>query len=394
MIGHRKGLLMKMGVISDSHEDPKGMLPKVINHLIEKEGVKIFLHAGDIFLEHINAGLFQGLPVICALTDDDYERFKAGEHRDENKRLAAPASNWTFTHPQRSDEENEYAGRIVDMRDVFGMKFRIYLGHKRWEDYLYGPESEFIKTLEIIRRDYDNLRYFIAGHHHRQFFNKTSHNITCINPGAIQDSAGVFGGYEYAVIDTKTDLVIFDRIPSRESKKEPLTLGIISDTLDISEHYSDYWENMAEIFNTFNVSDIIHCGNLNQIDVGHSAFENFQVHYNSNRHTEVNRSAWHCSKSKEDGVPIRINGYSFLIRLNLGAEMWDQSGFDMHRITLKVKTEYPDTRVILCGSSRQSLYIEDEQMIFVNPGCAFDDQSYTIIELPRGRLTFGRIPIG
>ena len=397
-MGIEKGVSMKIGIISDSHEDRQKMLPEVINKLITKEKVEIFFHAGDIFAEHLDAKLFQGLPVVCALTNDDYERHQIGENHDK-KNLAAPSDKWTFTHPYMEGDRTEFSGRIVDMDVSVGVKFRIYLGHKRWDDYSYGPESELIKTIDIIRRQHDSIRYFIAGHHHRQLFIKFS-LITCINPGAIQDSAGVFGGYEYAVIDTETDTVIFDRIQARTSEKNTLKLGIISDTLEISEHNKDYWKNLGEIFKSHEITDIIHCGNIAPRDIGHTALKKFQIYCNPNLGIDNERKSipknWHLQEDKgfgQDNIPVEIKDYSFLIRLKLGAQMWDQSGFAMHRETLGVKTDHPNTRIVLCGSSRQTIYIEDEEMAFINPGCALLDQSFSIIELPRGRLTFGKIPI-
>jgi predicted phosphodiesterase len=384
-----------MGNISDSHEDLYNMLALVINMLVDKEKVDFITHHGDIFVEHINAPLFRHKPVALALTEDNYERREIG-HVDE-KKIHAPADNWTFTHPSRATDPDEFKSRIIDLSEIAKVKFRIYLGHKRLDDYFRGAESEFIKTLELIRRIYDSLRYFFAGHSHRQLLIKTL-MIICLNPGAIQNSAGIFGGAEYSVIDTESGLIVFDRIPLRPSQKHKLNVGIISDTLDITKHDPSYWKNIRNVFKKYKVTDIIHCGNLDPDDIGRREFESFQVYYNPNRGISSGKDPenWHVLRETEygnDTIPLTIGDYSFLIRLKLGAQMWDQSEFDMHRVTLQVKTEFPDTRIVLCGSTRQTFYDEGEQMAIINPGCTFPDQSYAIVELPRGRLTFGQIPL-
>jgi len=264
---------MKILNISDSHEDENKMLKKVIDRGVDGEGAQLITHHGDIFIEHINAELFRNLPTICALTDDDYERHAIGQA--DAQRIQAPGANWTFTHPRRPADKTEFSSRIIDLAEIAKVKFRIYVGHKRLDDYFRGPESEFIKILELIRRNKDSLRYFLAGHSHRQLLIKTL-LITCLNPGAIQSSAGIFGGAEYSVVDTDSGIIVFDRIPLRPSAKHKLTVGIISDTLDIAKHDKSYWKNIRNVFNKHKVTDIIHCGNLDPDDIGRRELDGFR----------------------------------------------------------------------------------------------------------------------
>jgi len=152
----------------------------------------------------------------------------------------------------------------------------IYVGHKRSFEFLAGSEADLIKTMNLIRRDHDFVRWLFSGHTHHQVY-KQSHLINFVNPGAVESS---FEGYEFAVINTDTEEIAFSRIPKTKPLKEPLKVGVISDSLNISDLDSSFWKNLAEEFKKYNVKHIIHCGNLAERDIGINEFKDFDVHYN------------------------------------------------------------------------------------------------------------------
>lgn len=371
---------MKLGIISDTHEDRINALPHIARRFKEM-GVEIIIHAGDIDEKHVNPETFGGLPVYCALTDEqtkicETEMYKV--HR-EGVPFCFPPLQWTFTRPGQ---------RIVDLV-VGAEKTRIYLGHKRSFEFLLGDESKLLEKLYAIRKDNDGVRQLISGHTHHQILME-SRLINFINPGAVTDSMGIAGGYEYAFIDTNADRIVFSRIPASVSSAPQLKLGVISDSLNISQKDIKFWGKLAETFKTEGVTHIIHCGNLDLADISRSEMKEFQIHFNlvsdQFRDSEDN---WQVIDKRRRLVNIR--GYQFYVQWDLSADLLHQSERDMHYYALK-KLKHHKIDFILSGFTHSAFYEEGENLIFLNPGDVIQSRDYAIIELPLYEITFGRIP--
>jgi len=355
---------MIWGVISDTHEDKMNAIPHIMAEF-RKRGVQAIIHAGDIEPKHIRPELFDNLPVICALVESQVDK----------PEFTKPPKGWIYTKPGK---------RVVNFCNIV-----IYVGHKRSFEFLAGSEADLIKTMNLIRRDHDFVRWLFSGHTHHQVYEQ-SHLINFVNPGAVESS---FEGYEFTIINTDTEEIVFSRIPKTKPLKEPLKVGIISDSLNISDLDGSFWKSMAAEFKKHNIRHIIHCGNLVERDIGIEEFKDFEVHYNL-RPDQKNPSApanWHLIA---DSWPVvEINGYRFYVQLDLGAELLEQSEYDMHMLCLTLRRKYPGISFVLCGFTNEAFYEEGEQVRIINPGDIVKDRSYAVISLPVAEITFSRVPI-
>ena len=354
---------MIWGVISDTHEDKMNALPYIMDEF-KKRNVQAIIHAGDIEPKHIKPELFNNLPVICALVESQVEKAE----------FAKPPKGWIFTKPGK---------RVVNFCNNV-----IYVGHKRSFEFLTGSEADLIKTMNTIRRDYDFVRWLFSGHTHHQIY-KQGPLINFVNPGAAESS---FEGYEFAVIDTETEQIVFSRIPKTKPLKERFAVGVISDSLNISDLDSSFWKRLADEFRKYNINHIIHCGNLVESDIGKEELENFQVYYNL-RPDQKNPKApknWHLISGEQPVV--EINGYRFYVQLDLGADLLEQSEYDMHMLCLTLRRKYPGISFVLCGFTNEAFYEEGEQVRIINPGDIVKDQNYAVISLPCAEITFSHVP--
>lgn len=274
--------------------------------------------------------------------------------------------------------------RIIDIDDS-----RIYVGHKRAFEFLTGSEAKLMKTLNTIRRDHEWVRWLFSGHTHHQIY-KQSHVINFVNPGAVEDS---FDGYEFAIINTEKDEIIFSRILPTTPAKKPFSVGVISDSLNISELDSSFWQKLAEKFKNNNVSHVIHCGNLALGDIGREELKGFQVFYNlrPDQKDPEGPENWRLISQKEPVV--EINGYRFYIQLDLGATLLEQSEYDMHMLCLNLRRKYPEISFILCGFTNDAFYEEGEEVRIINPGDVIKDRDFAVICLPTTEITFGHVPV-
>jgi hypothetical protein len=71
--------------------------------------------------------------------------------------------------------------------------------------------------------------------------------------------------------------------------------------------------------------------------------------------------------------------------------MLDKSESDMYRLSLKVQSQYPETRYILYGFARNGFYEEAEKLVLLNPGNIVKDRNFAVIALPLNEITFGQI---
>jgi predicted phosphodiesterase len=355
---------MIWGVIADTHEDKMNALAHIMAEF-KKRNVEAIVHAGDIEPKHLKAELFGNLPVICALTESQIKK----------KEFARPPKGWIFTQPGK---------RVYNFCNT-----KIYVGHKRAFEFLTGSEADLVHTLNIIRKDNDLVRWLFSGHTHHQIY-KQGHLINFVNPGAVESS---FEGYEFAVINTETDEIVFSRLPKTKPLKERFSVGVISDSLNISDLDADFWKRLAEEFKKHNIKHCIHCGNLAEHDIGRKELEGFEVYYTL-RSDQKNRSApgnWHLIAAEQPVV--EINGYRFYVQLYLGADLLEQSEYDMHRLCLKLRRQYPEIDFVLCGFTNDAFYEEGEQVRIINPGDIVKDRNYAVISLPNAEITFSRVPV-
>lgn len=360
---------MILGILSDTHDDRMNALPHIIN-TFKTAGVQTIIHCGDIDPKHLTPERYGNIPVVCALTDEQ----AAEHHPDFNE----PPPGWIFTLPNN---------RIVDLEGV-----RIYVGHKRSFEILYGSEVALLETMHKIRRDHDRVRFIFSGHTHHQIFMQNP-LINFINPGAVEDPMGILGGYEYAVIDTDTNKILFSRIPATRGIKRFLNVGVVSDSKDISDIDTEFWKKLAAEFDREQVTHIIHCGNIALTDIGRNEFRGFQVYYNllANQPDPGGPENWH--RIPPDDPIIDIEGYNFFVQYNLGATLLDKSELDLHRLSLQVLKDHPEVKFLLFGFSHNGFYEEGQQMVILNPGDIVKDRNYAVIALPRNEIIFNQIPV-
>ena len=355
---------MIWGVISDTHEDKMNALSHIMAEF-RKRNVEAIIHAGDIEPKHLKPELFNNLPVICALVESQIEK----------PEFSKPPKGWIFTRPGK---------RVFNFCNNV-----IYVGHKRAFEFLTGSEADLINTLNMIRRDHDFVRWLFSGHTHHQVYKK-GHLINFVNPGAVESS---FEGYEFAVINTETDEIVFSRILKTEPLKERFAVGVISDSLNISDLDNAFWENLADEFRKYDIKHIIHCGNLAESDIGREELKDFEVYYNL-RSDQKNLNApknWHLIPGNQPVV--EINGYRFYVQLDLGADLLEQSEYDMHKLCLKLRRTYHGISFVLCGFTNDAFYEEGEQVRIINPGDIVKGRNYAVISLPRVEITFSHVPI-
>jgi len=354
---------MILGIISDTHTDKMNAIPYIIEEF-KKRKVNLIIHCGDIISEHIEAELFGNIPVICALTEEQ----TGIEFQKQPK-------GWTFTKPQ---------DRIRNL----DKHTKIYVGHKRFFELLRKSESDFMETLEVITRDHDCVRWLFGGHTHRQVF-KQNNLISCLNPGAVENS---LWGYEFAAVDTETNTTTFSRIPPEKPVKEPLKIAVISDSRNVSDLDPGFWKKLAEKFKEHGVKEIIHCGNLATADIGRKELKGFKIHYNLRQDQKNPREVpgnWNLIDPERPIV--KVNGYIFCVQHDLGKSLLYESEIGMLGISLKLVAQFPAIEFVLFGLTHEAFLEENEQVHIINPGDVVKDRSYTVIELPKNEITFSSI---
>ena len=359
---------MIWGVISDTHKDEMNAIPHIMAEF-QKRNVELIIHCGDIEPQHLKAELFGDLPVICALIKEQVDR----------PEFKTPPKNWVFTKPKE---------RICSIDNE-----PVYIGHKRSFMFLTGSEANLIRFLNELRYKHDGVNWLFSGHTHHQIFQQGQ--IDFINPGAVEYS---FDGYEFAVVNTETDEIVFSRIPRTKPIKETFSVGVISDSLDISELDTQFWGRLTKEFEKRDVSHIIHCGNIAIEDIGLKELSDFQVHYNlrQDQHRKLKKEPdtpknWHLIP--QDYPVVEINGYRFYVQLDLAIDLLDRSEPEIHRLCLEIRRTHPNISFALCGFTRDAFYQEGEQIRIINPGDVNKDRNIVVICLPRAEITFGHVPV-
>jgi len=356
---------MIIGILSDTHHDRANAVPHIMAEFL-KRGVQLIIHCGDIEPKHLDPKLFGGLPVICALTEGQVEK----------EEFQTPPEGWIYTTP---------GNRIVQVAE--GICF--YLGHKRAFEFLTGSEKKLNEMLSSIRRDHDGVRFLFTGHTHHGIY-KRGRLIDLINPGAVEDS---LDGYEFAVLDTTTEEIVFSRIPKTKPVKQTFSVGVISDSLNIGDMDVDFWVRLRAELESRGVTHVIHCGNIAMGDIGRPELSGFIVHYNLRPDQKDSKSFKNWERIPVEDPTVTIGGYKFYVQLDLGATLLEQSEVDMHMFCLKLRQKFPETSYVLCGATNDALYEEGEQARIINPGDCLNDRSFCVICLPRAEITFGHVPV-
>ncbi len=230
----------------------------------------------------------------------------------------------------------------------------------------------------------------VSGHTHHQIFTETL-LVKFINPGAVE---GSFDGYEYAIYDTETGCTTFSRIPETMPVQDDFSVGVISDSLNVSDLDSHFWEGLRKEFAARNVQHIIHCGNINVEDIGREELKDFTVRYNLRSDQQKPEDEPENWRLIEPGDPVvEINKYRFFVQLDLGAKLNEQSELDLHRLSLNLRREYPAISYILCGFTNDAFLEEGQQVRIINPGDAVKDRNFAVITLPRAEIVFGHVPV-
>jgi len=359
---------MKIGVISDTHKDKANALPHVIKALIEEHHVEWLIHCGDIDPKHLKPELFGNLPVICALNEEQLTK-------PPFDRIEIPG--WIFTSP---------GDRVRDLPDGT----RIYVGHKRWHEFLAGSERHLTETIHSLRLQYDGLRWMFSGHTHRQGLFQTP-LVNFINPGAVENS--IEGSYEFAAIDTGTDEIIFSRILRTNPTQAPFSVGVISDSLNVSRIDPLFWKKLAKEFRDRNVGHVIHCGNISHEDIGREELTDFTIYYFlEQKQTKASAPLNWRQINREEPI-ANINGYQFCVQPDLAASLLDESEQDMHKQCLVIKQTFPEISFLLYGGANDCFLEEGHQIRILNPGDCLNSRNFAVICLPLEEITFGHVPV-
>ena len=357
---------MIIGILSDTHEDKMRALPHIVADM-RKRGVEVILHCGDIVARHLDPNLFGGLPVFCALTEDqlDLPEFKN------------PPDGWIFTRPGK---------RIIRVGGL-----TIYLGHKRSFDFLANSEAQVKVILQRLRMETDGLTLVCSGHTHHQIL--LGGLVRFVNPGAVVGS--LFDhSYEYAVFDTEREEIIFCRIladPIIDQKT--FSLAVISDSFDVSKRDEGFWKKLAEQLYQRDVSTIIHCGNIDPVDIGHPDLSGFKVFFNLTAGQAKPGSLpenW-FQISKECPI-VEVYGHYFYVDLELSTDLQDQSDADMNRLCRDRRTRFGRIDYVLTGTTTEPLMDESEWTRIISPGDVRSSRDFVVICLPRHEITFSNIP--
>lgn len=376
--------------MGDTHDVDQSIVQKVAADL-KTRGAQVIIHTGDIEKQHLNVDLFCGLPVVCVLTEQ--QQFSAD--------FTFPPAGWTYTRPgdsmiNRRDrnqgliEDNianklAIANRIVNLGEVI-----IYAGHKRSIDILMNGDK-FNEFVNIINEVYNGIKFIFTGHTHHQFLVQRD-GFSWINPGAVVPS---FFDYEYALVDTNKTEIVFTRLPRTASNIKPQTVGIISDTGNISERDNQFWQQLRVEFHERDVSIVIIDGSLSPSDIGRGELSDFQVFYNLLTTIEDSKSKpdnWHLIPN--DNPILEIYSHYFLIQHNLGIDLDGKTEVEMIKFIREQSQKYQHIDIVICGGIHDALFEEQQEVMIINPGDARNHRKFVTICFPRCEVTFSSVRLG
>jgi len=381
---------MILGIMGDTHEVEANIIKKVSADL-KKRGAEVIIHTGDIESQHLDINLFCGLPVVCVLTNQ--QQF--------DRQFSFPPSGWVFTRPGNSmispaDKAQNVmeniiasklaiANRIVNLGEVV-----IYAGHERSTDVLMNGQK-FNEFIEILNQVYEGVRYIFTGHTHHQFLIQRN-GFSWINPGAV---IPLFYEHEYAVVNTAKGEIVFTRLSQTTTATQSQTVGIISDTGNISERDSQFWQQLAIEFHERDVSIVIVGGGLRTSDIGRSELADFHVYYSlsplvKNNLQELNN--WHLISN--DNPILEICSHYFLIQHNLGIDLHGQTEVEMIKLIREELKHHHHIDIVICGGIHDALFEEQQDVMIINPGDARNHRKFVTICFPRCEITFSAVRLG
>jgi predicted phosphodiesterase len=374
-----------IGIIADTHKDEHKATPHIIAEF-KRRGVEYVFHGGDLTeIEQFNAELYGGLPVCYALTEGQCEKDKNGQCLSPEEKFYPPAGNWRYTMPGH---------RIIK---IGGQPY--YLGHKLpFAFYLDMGARQFDERLQRIRLENDGLRWIFGGHTHAQTY-RQGHLASLVNPGAAEGS--VNWGYEFAIVYTEENQVVFGRIMPMPPQEEPFTVAVISDSLNVSKLDTAFWGRLNKEFFDRGVSHVIHCGNIALEDIGRPELSGYTVYYNLLPDQIEDMTVGGLFKQvpsnwvliDPDKPVVKINDQRFYIKLDLALDLLEQSELGMDVMAMKIRQEFSMTNYVLCGFTNEALYYEGQQIRIINPGDINHDRNFATICFPRHEITFGHVPV-
>ncbi|MFA6228409.1 MAG: metallophosphoesterase family protein [Patescibacteria group bacterium] len=374
-----------IGVIADTHKDKNGATPHIISEF-KRRGVEVVFHAGDLTEpEHFNSRLYGDFPVYYALVENQCERDDKGSCLSPRGKFFPPVGHWRYTMPGH---------RIIKRNGEL-----YYLGHKLpFDFYLNMNEAKFDERLQRLRLENDGLRWIFGGHTHAQTY-RQGHLVSMVNPGAAEES--VNWGYEFAVVYTEDNQVVFGRVMPCPPQEEPFTVGIISDSLNVSKLDVGFWDRLRQEFAARGVNYVIHIGNIDLSDIGRPELAGFDVYYNllPEQIEDLNiadtwgdiPANWH--RIDPETPIVSIKGQRFYVKLDLALEFMDLSEMGMDVLAMKIRQKFPMTNYVLCGFTNEALYYEGQQIRIINPGDVNHDRNFATVCLPRHEITFGHVPV-
>ena len=190
--------------------------------------------------------------------------------------------------------------------------------------------------------------------------------------------------------------IIFSRIPKTRYLESPFTVGIVSDTLNISKLDADFWKKLAKEFIDRDVSQIIHCGNIALSDIGREELASFQVHFRL-RPDQIPPKCvpanWHLIP--KDPPIVIINERQFYVHPSLARIILEKSEAQMHKECLMISELHPEISFILFGNTNDAYFIEemDGRTRIMNPGDALSSRNFATVCFPRCETTIGRVPV-
>ncbi len=412
-------------IMSDTHSVDKSKIKMIVSDAINR-GVELIIHPGDIQKEHIDAGLFGNLPVICALTENQSPM--------RNSDFVFAPANWCFTRPSEVDsakmlltdpeikrildqyiideevskliserigdanirrliELQSIADRIVNLGDL-----KIYVGHKRSYDVL-TDSVRFNRFMNEVNQVCDGVSLICTGHTHHKFLIQKD-QINWINPGAVMVMpAGVvpYDGYDYAIFNSDNNEVIFCHIPVVVANTNSCTVGIISDTGNISKLDEQYWWLLAEELMQRGTKYLICCGNHWIGDIGRAELGSFEIFYNLLPHQSDNASTpgnWH--RINPDLPLVEIEGFNFLVQYNFGTDLSSRSEHDSLSIAKSLSRNYENRQIdfVVCGLGSDALFEDGGDIAIINPGDSRKKRKFATVCLPRSEITFGTVRAG
>ena len=381
---------MFLGVLGDTHKIPSEIIYQAALDMVNR-GVDLFVHTGDIEINHCLPELFHHKPVVCALT-----RQQQFDHR-----FTFPPFHWAFTKPGNNlvtmptNEDRENANLRDSIASRLGIANRIvnvdgtamYVGHERSYDVMLNAErfNEFIGLVNLV---YDGVRFVFTGHTHHQFLVQRN-GVSWVNPGSID--IGVSKDYEYALVDTETGEIIFTRLPYAVSNFHPVTVGIISDVGNVSDRDEKFWEKLRIEFKKRDVSVAIIDGDLLDRDLNRPELADFLVYY-SPAPSQVGKLAGNWRAVFPENPIVEICGNNFLIQHSLGLDLDGKTEVEMIQLVRNESKKYKHVDLVVCGGIHNALFEEHDEVMIVNPGDARNHQKFaTVCFRPHTEITFSGI---